>query len=61
MTDDEKVVEYYIKDDVLFKDVPIYGHKNIFQTTDVITKEAFIACYEKWIKADMRGDTDDSN
>ena len=47
---DDKVVKFYIENDVLFKSEPMYGYENTYRKDAIITKEAFIACYEKWIK-----------
>ena len=48
----DKIVKFYIEDDVLFKSEPMYGYKNVTQNKAIITKDAFIACYNKWIKAE---------
>ena len=50
-TDDRYTVRYYIEDDVLFKDEPLNAIDEKYRRiTSVMTKDAFIACYNKWIK-----------
>jgi hypothetical protein len=47
MIDVEAVV---VTDDSVYVDTPIPGHgENTFNRQLVMTKEAFIECYEKWI------------
>ena len=54
MTD--KIIEFYIEDDVLYKSEPMPAHKNIHHNILIITKEAFIACYKKWIEKGERNE-----
>ena len=44
----EEKTKYYIENDVLYKDELLFD--NVYQTTEIITKEAFINCYKNWIK-----------
>ena len=46
----DKTIEYYIEDDVLYKSEPMPAYKNIYHNIPIITKDAFIACYKKWIE-----------
>ena len=48
-----KEITFEFRDDVLIKRTPTpqYG-KNIYSVEEVIDKETFVKCYEKWIKAD---------
>ena len=39
--------DFYIYNDVLYKQRQIY--KNTYENIPVISKEAFIECYKKWI------------
>lgn len=48
----DKTVQFYIQDDVLFKSEPMCGYNGVYHNTAVMTKDAFIACYKKWIKGD---------
>lgn len=48
----DRIVKFYIKDDVLFKSEPEIGYENIRKETAIIQKDAFIACYNKWIKGE---------
>lgn len=41
--------EYEIIGDVLYKNEPM-EYKNFIRTIPLITKEAFIMCYKKWIR-----------
>lgn len=55
MTDNELIVKYYIEDDVLFKDEPLIAIDEKYRRiTSVMTKDAFIACYNKWIKGEAK-------
>ena len=44
-------IYFNVEDDALIKETPMpqFG-ENTFKTEVVISKEAFIECYEKWIK-----------
>lgn len=41
-------IEYTIDEDVLYRDEPTGN--NSYKRTEVIDKDAFIACYNAWIK-----------
>ena len=45
-------VRFYIEDDVLFKNEPLMGHEHVIRKASIFPKDAFIACYKKWIKAE---------
>ena len=52
---DNEVIDmkFYIEDDVLVKSEPLCGYNHnhlIFKKKTIITKDAFIACYKKWIE-----------
>ena len=38
-----------VTDDALIAEVPVLGYDNLVRRSIVLTKEAFIECYEKWI------------
>ncbi len=39
---------FYIKDDVLYVEEPMYGYKDTYQIRAIISKEAFTKRCEKW-------------
>ena len=51
-----KEVHFYIEDDVLFMDEPMYGYGNVIHKKAVIPKDAFIACYKKWVLPEIEKD-----
>ena len=61
MTDDDIVVRFYIEDDVLMKSEPMYGYEHMYQNKAIITKDAFIACYKKWIEPEKEGEANGKN
>lgn len=42
-------VRMIVTDDALIAEVPVLGYDNIVRRNVVLTKEAFIECYKKWI------------
>lgn len=47
--------DYIIRKDTLYRDTPIEVYEDgvsVCKTEEVITKEAFIKCYEAWIIGD---------
>lgn len=55
-------ITFEFRDDVLVKCIPIpqYG-KDICTVEEVINKETFVKCYEKWIKADKENTDETDN
>lgn len=47
--DDIKRERIIIQDDMLFREIPVEGSDN-YELKCVITKDEFLACYNKWIK-----------
>lgn len=39
-----------IQNDMLIREVPVEGSDTTYELKCVITKDEFIACYNKWIK-----------
>lgn len=49
------VSDYTIRKDTLYRDTPVEVYEDgvrVCKTEEVITKEAFIKCYEAWIIGD---------
>ena len=52
-------VKFYIEDDVLFKDEPIMGNHHIYyKKRAIITKDAFVALYKRWIEPEKEGESE---
>jgi len=51
-TSDDRKLDFQIKGDILFRYEPIFGKPSFYRTTPVITKEAFVKCYNEWIKGE---------
>ena len=47
MSDTNKEDKFYIENDALYRQVHVY--KDIYTDILVITKDAFVECYKKWI------------
>ena len=51
----EGVPDYTIRKDTLYRNTPVEVYEDgvsVFKTEEVITKEAFVKCYEAWIVGD---------
>lgn len=46
------VIEFTVTDNECVKSTPLLGFEDLYKDETIITKEAFIKCYNKWIKAD---------